>query len=431
VNEGQLEYWCRLTLADALFGDAVSRRRGWDTDPGQVLLRYGPPEERRFQPTYLGGGDASYAKHSPRLRNRRHEQDTRMPTEAALLSWTCRIAGRPVLMEFRDYAMDGVWRADAATRQTMELLDEGLPVSFASDTLRPAATFHLCATSFAGGPGRTRTVLTLGVGAVDCEDLAVVIELLDAGGGLVATERWPITAGDRCSGLPGPGWAQVTREYVLAPGDHVVAGRIERGGQSPGESRIPFTVRAFPPGEVSISDLELVREGSAECPAPVVARAGRLWFPCALPTIGAARSVSAYFEIYHLAVDPRTGRQRFQVQYTLLPRAYAASRASRAADGRAGGPDDVTPGSQMDETLLTHRNCFDVLFPQEEGAGLPDGIVVKAAALPLEGLDVGAYELAVTVHDLVGRRSAVARRTLAIVTDAEIAAATLAPEAGR
>jgi hypothetical protein len=85
----------------------------------------------------------------------------------------------------------------------------------------------------------------------------------------------------------------------------------------------------------------------------------------------------------------------------------------------------------MDETMLTHRNCFDVLFPQEEGAGLPDGIVVKAAALPLEGLDVGAYELAVTVHDLVGRRSAVARRTLAIVTDAEIAAATLAPEAGR
>jgi hypothetical protein len=57
--------------------------------------------------------------------------------------------------------------------------------------------------------------------------------------------------------------------------------------------------------------------------------------------------------------------------------------------------------------------------------------VSKAAALPIGGLDVGAYELVVTVRDLVRERSVTARCPLAIMTDGEIAAATIAVSENR
>jgi GWxTD domain-containing protein len=441
ANEGQLEYWCRLTLADALFGGDGLPVRGWETDPGKVLLRYGPPEERRFEPAYLGGGDASYAKFSPRLLNRRHDQDTRMPTEMPRLTWICRIGGRRVPMEFRDLTLDGSWRATSETRQTLDVLDENIPVSFLPSAPAQTVTVHLLATSFAAKPGRSRVVVTLGFDPAGRDtvpsardSLLMTFQLLDAGGGIVASDRWRVTGEDRCTDLQAWRLAQTTREYSLAPGDHVLAARIEGGGISPGAFRIPFTVDAFPPGDLALSGLELIREGSAECPTPAVVRVGRLWFPCALPLVGDTRALSAYFEIYHLAVDPRTRREHFQVRYTLLPRAYATAIASRAAGGSTGASDSLglgALGSRMDETVLTHRNYVDVLFPEESGTGRPGASVSKAAALPIGGLDVGAYELVVTVRDLVRERSVTARCPLAIMTDGEIAAATIAVSENR
>jgi GWxTD domain-containing protein len=435
VNEGQLEFWCRLTLADAIFGDNAMNVRGWETDPGRALVRYGPPEERSFDPAYVAGGDASYAKFSPRLYDRRHDQDTRMPTEMPRLAWTCRIGGQPVSLEFRDLMLDGSWRATPETRQTLNLLEENVPISFVPEAPARTATVHLLASSFAAREGRSRVVVTLGFDPAITgtepsarDSLLMAMELLDAEGRIVASDRWRITDDDLCAGTRAWQLAQTTREYSLEPGEHVMAARIERGGgMPPGEIRIPFLVDAFPTARLAVSDLELIREGSAECSSPAVARLGRLWFPCAVPMIGDTRALSTYFEIYNLSVDPQTRRERFQVRYTLMPRAYATAALSRTAGGQAEASDSLAlgaPGSQMDETILTHRNYVDVLFPAEDGPGRPDACVPKAAALPIAALDAGAYELVVTVRDLVRGRSVCARCPLAIMTDGEIAAAT-------
>jgi GWxTD domain-containing protein len=42
-NERKLEHFARLTYSDLRFGDESSGTRGWDTDPGGVIVRYGVP----------------------------------------------------------------------------------------------------------------------------------------------------------------------------------------------------------------------------------------------------------------------------------------------------------------------------------------------------------------------------------------------------
>jgi len=42
-NERKLEHYFRLTYADLLYGSPGLNLRGWDTQRGQILVRYGPP----------------------------------------------------------------------------------------------------------------------------------------------------------------------------------------------------------------------------------------------------------------------------------------------------------------------------------------------------------------------------------------------------
>ena len=479
VNEGQLEYWCRMTMADALFGDADEGVRGWETDPGRVLVRYGPPEARQFEPAYLGGGDASYRKYSPRLLNRRHAQDTRLPVDMPLLTWNCHAGGHLVTVKFRDLTLDGSYRATSETRATLDYLEQSLPVSFVPTEPAQIRAVHLLATSFMASAGESRTVITLGfepagIGSAGSapESLVVRTELTDAFGRAAGGERWPVTEEYLCAPAQGLPLAQTTYEYRLSPGAYTLTAKIASAArQSHGTFEIPFTVDAYPPDELALSRLELIRPGTAACPAVVVARAGRLWVPCVVPLAGDDRQLSTYFEIYNLALDPRTGRERYQVRYSMVPRAYAMALESRAEEARARGepaqqaeddraraasasraeglaaaapenraaeafpagaqqsrapwPESLyfgEPGAQLDETTLTYRNFVDVLFPEERGPGQAGGVLFKVATLPIAGLDVGAYELFVTVRDLVRGQSVTARSSLAIMTDEEIAA---------
>ncbi len=43
ANERRLEHFNRMVYAEFRFGDMFSRRRGWDTEPGKVVVRYGVP----------------------------------------------------------------------------------------------------------------------------------------------------------------------------------------------------------------------------------------------------------------------------------------------------------------------------------------------------------------------------------------------------
>ena len=42
-NERKIEHFARLVYADLLYGVPAVDRRGWDTERGQILVRYGPP----------------------------------------------------------------------------------------------------------------------------------------------------------------------------------------------------------------------------------------------------------------------------------------------------------------------------------------------------------------------------------------------------
>lgn len=45
-NEREMEHYARVALAEVLFGEPRAGRRGWETDRGDILVRYGLPETR-------------------------------------------------------------------------------------------------------------------------------------------------------------------------------------------------------------------------------------------------------------------------------------------------------------------------------------------------------------------------------------------------
>ena len=57
TNEREMEHYGRVALAELLFGEPQSGRRGWETDRGQILVRYGRPRE--VWQVAVGGNDQS------------------------------------------------------------------------------------------------------------------------------------------------------------------------------------------------------------------------------------------------------------------------------------------------------------------------------------------------------------------------------------
>jgi GWxTD domain-containing protein len=67
-NERRLEHYARVATVDMLFGVATLQQRGWDTDGGQIWIRYGRPSDIYEFSAAVGGRDVYWVYDTHGLR---------------------------------------------------------------------------------------------------------------------------------------------------------------------------------------------------------------------------------------------------------------------------------------------------------------------------------------------------------------------------
>lgn len=190
-----------------------------------------------------------------------------------------------------------------------------------------------------------------------------------------------------------PGNITIDQEVMaVPPGRYTMVLHItEELGKAMQIQEIPVVVRAFPEGELSISDVEIasrIEEGEIG----YFAKSGYTVIPLPTRVYQAGQPVLIYFDIYGLAKD-EYGATRYRISYRLEP-----------GGGEQGSIGRVTIGGRQGRRQET--GGVEVILEEESGI-LND--VHRRLAIDLEESSFRTYRLMVTVEDLVAETRAVQR----------------------
>jgi GWxTD domain-containing protein len=297
VNTRKLRFWKRLVESDVLFGDPASGGRGWDTEMGMALVRWGRPDFMIYEPPSTAVDlDHWYA------RGVRLSVSDVIPAQTALWVWTYRRPGAWFSLLFTDPTYQAHWRTSSKTAENMRALSRWQPLAFFDTPMPPEFYLSFETAAF---PRRQGTMVesyvaiqptpgwnavgtgeetgTAGSAAADTAMATVELAIYDGDGKALEYVHRDLRADHLRSVLHG---ALGVHEITAATDP--LLGQI--GAQlSPGEYRLGLDVsvpgrghRAMemelhlpeptPPGVLSLSDLELAsalvgyRPGMA-CPA--------------------------------------------------------------------------------------------------------------------------------------------------------------------
>lgn len=363
-NERALEHWTRVALAELWFGDALMGRRGYDTEPGQILIRYGRPRWiRQVAGNSIHGNSGrtvfwTYTKDQPSFifeknagwRRLRHSFDTYSREHAADLKNSVPSVYRPQWLDDLPHQV----------------------VRFKGD--RAAATAEVYMHTPAGVEG-------------DFRGLAGVYLLpREVGGAEFRTER----AVDL-----GRGARQIVFRIPLEPGTYPYSAELRSEDRDFAAARRGrLVVGAF--GDwLSVSDLLIAREIAPR--TPIVSGRGDLSITAAPDlTLAADDPIGVYFEVYGLSYDEEdVGRYRVEVKM----------RGRRGLVGRVLSTlGSVLPGGGDDPTRLSWER--EVVGGS---ARIPEWFTMQ-----IPDAEPGTYDLEVTITDLNERTSYASRREIQI-----------------
>jgi len=301
-NERRLEHLARLALADLLFTDTQTGRRGWETAQGEVVIRYGLP---RAEQSWLAND--VLAKDFSRY-NRWNYGDFTLLFEDAFRSGD---------YEFWSSAAgeDEVTRARSLMNRMPERFEYAPP---------RRVEFPMVAATFRGEKG-TDVVVRYGV-PVERRgarlDLQSGAFLLDADGTIAAEQRRRATiAGTVHSFEDATLWTDGF-EVSAAPGDYELAVEFEQGATGTvGLRREPVALPDYQTAEFTASDLLLAyavedAEGDA---AGRVERRGLHIEPAPWGVFATTQPIYLYVEGYDLT-PADDGFNRYAVEVALRPK---------------------------------------------------------------------------------------------------------------
>ncbi|MDX1532466.1 MAG: GWxTD domain-containing protein, partial [Rhodothermales bacterium] len=316
-NERWLEHAARLALADLLFSDPRTGRRGWESTRGEMAVRYGLPLTQRQWMSARDGRFVAWDYGDFQLLF----EDTFVTGEAELWS---SYEGADMVTFARSLANRMPERAD----------------------YRPPSrvTFPFAAYAFRGGEGRTDLYVRYGVPVAEAAGRAG----LRSGAFLLADGR--VVAATRAEAArfrPGAlrtyeGGTLWTDGLALqaAPGSYELAVEFEQDGSgSVGFERVAVELPAFPAGGLAVSDVVLAygveeaEPGAGQGSALV--RRGLSIDPAPWGVFGTAQPVYVYVEVYGLT-PAADGRTRYAVEATLRPQdtSTGLARLARSLFGR-------------------------------------------------------------------------------------------------
>jgi len=348
-NERRLEHFSRLVHADLLYAAPDVNRRGWETQRGRVLIRYGPPEvdllitgdfeqalhafgPRADDPARRAGITYDMASRS-NLFNVWDYGEFRFVFEDPLRNGEFRLYSPPAEL-FSDRRAGAVERSDYVliAQQTFRRT----PERYLYEAPGRQVDLPYVVTAFKGDGGRADLYVHYGIplGQADLSgelvDLTVQTGafLRDASGALVERRRtlYGLRTSQAVRFQEATLWTD-TQPLEARPGTHTVSVEFEAaGGAVQGVQRRAVEVPDFHAGRLAVSDLLLAYqvEDTFDAPAAPVA-SGRVRrgdfeiFPAPWSVFGRSQPIYLYFEPYALATGP-DGRSRYTVEVTLRPK---------------------------------------------------------------------------------------------------------------
>lgn len=368
-NERRLEHFARLVHADLLYAAPDINRRGWETQRGQILVRYGPPEvdvvitddfEEALHAFGVRAGAAARAAgytfdmaSRSNLFNIWDYGDFRFVFEDPVRNNEYRLYSPPA-----DLYVDGT--AGRVERNDYELIARQTfretPERYEYAPPGRAVELPYVVSAFKGEDGQADLYVHYGLPLSDQAATGETVDLtLLTGAFLLDTERG--TLAERRRTVYGLRTAQIvhfaetalwadTQPLRAAAGPHVVSVEVEAaGGAVQGTQRRAIDVPDFHGDRLAVSDLllayqvEEVFEDATPAAAGWVQRGDVQLFPAPWSVFGRTQPLYLYFEPYQLAVGP-DGRSRYTVEVTLREkdtRTGLARVAGRLFGGRDRG----------------------------------------------------------------------------------------------
>ena len=391
VNEARLEFLSRVTHADLRYSSTETGLRGWKTDRGNILIRYGPPPKLgSFSPelTAANGTDAvgrvTTVWWYPELKLR------------------FVFVGPPAMNyasfagDFRSYAENAAYvapmvlggsamalKVDTVAVQVARFRGEGdaVDVSVYADVptrrmLRQVDIAQaLLETALWLGDGRRRTVS-------DARDSSVVrADARDA----VTSRAW---------------------RRMLQPGEyHYRVEALQPASARAARGTARFTAEAFPKGTLSVSDIlvgrRIVMRAGVDAPR---SRDDLLVVPNASLTFARRDTAHLYWENYGVARDS-TGSGRIRVELALHLREL--ERENIGVIRAIGGIADAVGLTPEGDDRVTLRYERTVALDSRDR-------VANYLALDLGDAPYGAYNLELSVTDLTTGRKVTTQRSITV-----------------
>lgn len=429
-NENQLILWKRLALADPLFGLPDRGVRGWDTPPGEAFVRYGEPVAHDFNPGEVWAGPNSTIT-LPKAGASGPPPDKPIRLIPTAWNWRYHFRGIDFDLRFEDRSLNGVYRADNTTGQTLALLRREAPVVFQEAAPGSIQQIYIASAGLRGAEGRVRQQIDVGVPfwrkGLDLRrpgKIRLEIVVRDSTRALVRQATHFAGPDDVVSPEPGLDVLLYSTSFDLKPGAYTVVAIVsDPERQIHGAASTLVTVRDYAtPAGLTVSDLALAWRADSAAAGPATTRLGRAGVPNPMALAAADSTVDVYYETYGLAAPAGLARQ--QVRYTVLPRAYLLA-FDRFVREKKAAPEDLLVMAEASRAKgqagLTATNSLEVVFPVATVRVIDDR-APRATRVSLAGLEPGEYAFIVTVLDDATRATASAISLLRVMDDAQRAA---------
>lgn len=364
VEERQLEHYARVAWAELKFGEPTTGQRGWDSEIGQIWIRYGRPW-KRYQCCYG-------------LRPR-------------FIYWSYGEDG-PVFVFYGQ----PVYLMTDLSKQVADQLAATVPEFYKPNTVTASyGILHQLARFRGGEPELTRVEI---YGAVPLDSLgAGPGTSLDAGIFVFDPSYHPLwkkvsslKIGDTAVGL--------SYQLELGPGEYRYGLEARRAGiesqaRPIARARERLEVEGFPAGQLALSDI-LVADAIQPVETPVTTRKGLRIAPSRTLEFAPGAPIAIYFEIYGLTLDEE-GAARYRVEMS-VEGAERKNLIARVASGlvelfRGGG--DREPRAAWDRVVR-----------------VKDDRALEYLSIDLGTRDPGQYRISVKVTDRATGAAATAER---------------------
>ncbi|MGA7305321.1 MAG: tetratricopeptide repeat protein [Rhodothermales bacterium] len=354
-NERKLEHYSRLVYADLLYGAPRLGLRGWDTQRGQILVRYGVPQSD----VVISGGFESILNHLAASRTREKKlEETDAPgqkvldfDQSVLESNTFDIWDYGDFKfvfedpfrnnEYRLYSPSAkvlndesdAWENDYVIKSAETFRET--PERYKYEAPGRQVDIPYLVTTFRGGGDQTDVLIHYGIPVQGYDPSKETVDLtVNTGTFLIDNDRDVVV--ERRETLYGLKTRQITSFSEVSlwvdtntlsapPGRHEVSVEFETvGGGTVAVQRREIDVPDYKKGETTLSDLLLAYaiedsdDGEALNPGDVV-RNNLSITPAPWSVFGSRQPIYLYFELYDLGLS-QAGRSDYEVEATLRPK---------------------------------------------------------------------------------------------------------------